>query len=644
MQLEESLASACNEELDDMVLSLLSVDLPYNADYDSDHEDEEAPAPRRRAANREGAAKYLAGGNDFRRRPDVAAPFRDALMVYFAKCIELRTAPNALLFQHLRLCLARTGDHLLGLSNAPLPRTHAPHVPYHQRARRNKPQTLSHSRTRSRMRCREEKSTGGRGRGAGGRSAEVFAEDGGSREDEEKKDAVEEEGEEEEESDVIEDDDSEVLEETHQGLSIEHTDHTLLLAGCLFPRLPSVMAVASFVGSVYWLRKVDVSNNDLRSSGIALLCRALLSSRNTLDTLRLDHNQLANEHTAMAPAYDFSEMWDGQEDVAKAATALDSEGHLEFRGHKERHQGYLTKHFQERDRQRRRSREVQDIVQNSDSDDDSSAFRKQSDGGVQRRQRVAHADSQSNGEGRRGTEEEIQDTMNGAEELACLIEGHTSLTSLSLSNNVMGDECLSLVAEAACHASSLTYLDVSYNAQPSDRRGIGSHAGVSLKRLLLANTALTTLNLSWNALTASTCSLVAQGLAKNCVLTSLDLSWNSFGRSPAIKPLSFALSGKRTGGVEGSGSGLKYLDLSNNVIDIQGAYLLASGLESNRTLETLVLDKNHLTQTGARAIQMAGVRDDHAIKISMCDCGISQQNGHHFDPVEPAGTLHLAFF
>jgi len=234
--------------------------------------------------------------------------------------------------------------------------------------------------------------------------------------------------------------------------------------------------------------------------------------------------------------------------------------------------------------------------------------------------------------------------MNGAEELACLIEGHTSLTSLSLSNNVMGDDCLSLVAEAASHASSLTYLDVSHNAQPSDRRGIGSHAGVSLKRLLLANTALTTLNLSWNALTASTCSLVAQGLAKNCALTSLDLSWNSFGRSPAIKPLSFALSGKHTGGVEGSGSGLKYLDLSNNAIDIQGAYLLASGLESNRRLEALVLDKNHLTQTGARAIQMAGVRDDHAIKISMCDCGISQKNGHHFDPVEPAGTLHLAFF
>ena len=98
-----------------------------------------------------------------------------------------------------------------------------------------------------------------------------------------------------------------------------------------------------------------------------------------------------------------------------------------------------------------------------------------------------------------------------------------------------------------------------------------------------------------------------------------------------------ALSGKREGGA----GGLRDLDLSNNVIDIQGAYMLAGGLESNCILERLVLDHNFLTQTGARAVQMAGVRPEHVMRISMLECGISQRNEGHFDPTEPGGSYRL---
>jgi len=98
-----------------------------------------------------------------------------------------------------------------------------------------------------------------------------------------------------------------------------------------------------------------------------------------------------------------------------------------------------------------------------------------------------------------------------------------------------------------------------------------------------------------------------------------------------------ALSGKREGGA----GGLRDLNLSNNVVDIQGAYMLAGGLESNCVLERLVLDHNFLTQTGARAVQMAGVRPEHVMQISMLECGISQRNAAHFDPTEPGGLYKL---
>ena len=102
VQLEEALEAASDEQLDDMVLGLLGVDLPYDSDYEEDHEDDFAPPPRLRAAARRGAGRHLPGGNDFRPRPDIAAPVRDAIMVYFLRCVELRTAPNDHLLAHMR--------------------------------------------------------------------------------------------------------------------------------------------------------------------------------------------------------------------------------------------------------------------------------------------------------------------------------------------------------------------------------------------------------------------------------------------------------------------------------------------------------------------------------------------------------------
>ena len=60
-------------------------------------------------------------------------------------------------------------------------------------------------------------------------------------------------------------------------------------------------------------------------------------------------------------------------------------------------------------------------------------------------------------------------------------------------------------------------------------------AGHALNALLLHNPSLTTLNLSWNAISSCfTCR----------TLTKLDLSWNAFGQPEALRALALALSDK----------------------------------------------------------------------------------------------------
>jgi hypothetical protein len=242
-------------------------------------------------------------------------------------------------------------------------------------------------------------------------------------------------------------------------------------------------------------------------------------------------------------------------------------------------------------------------------------------------------------EGEGGEEEE--EALEAAEELAALITSKPSLTSLAVSDNRLGDEMLASIVAACCKATALTCLDVSSNSQPSDRRGTSCRAGGALRQLISQHTRLTSLDLSWNAFTEESGDLIGQGLRDNSTLTKLNLRCNSFGRFKAMHSLAAALSDKERGGAGGSGSsGLRYLDLANNAIDLKAAYLLAGGLESNCTLERLVLDMNQLTNTGARVVQMAGVRQDHVTAISMADCSLAHADSG-FDSTEPAGTYRI---
>ena len=67
VQFDTTLLRATDRELDDMVLSILSVELPHYSDYDA---------------------------NNIGRHPEIAPQVRDVLMVYFRKCLEIGCAPN----------------------------------------------------------------------------------------------------------------------------------------------------------------------------------------------------------------------------------------------------------------------------------------------------------------------------------------------------------------------------------------------------------------------------------------------------------------------------------------------------------------------------------------------------------------------
>ena len=66
----------------------------------------------------------------------------------------------------------------------------------------------------------------------------------------------------------------------------------LQLPGCLFPRLPSVAALSALLSCAHWLRELDLSSNDLRGEGTAMLCSALRGSDQLWDQLDQRHRSL----------------------------------------------------------------------------------------------------------------------------------------------------------------------------------------------------------------------------------------------------------------------------------------------------------------------------------------------------------------
>ncbi|XP_015777590.1 PREDICTED: protein NLRC3-like [Acropora digitifera] len=114
----------------------------------------------------------------------------------------------------------------------------------------------------------------------------------------------------------------------------------------------------------------------------------------------------------------------------------------------------------------------------------------------------------------------------GANSLAEALTVNTSLSSLNLAWNSIGNEGANSLAEALTVNTSLSSLNLAWNS-------IGNEGANSLAEALTVNTSLSSLNLAWNSIGNEGANSLAEALTVNTSLSSLNLAWNSIGNEGA---------------------------------------------------------------------------------------------------------------
>ena len=176
----------------------------------------------------------------------------------------------------------------------------------------------------------------------------------------------------------------------------------------------------------------------------------------------------------------------------------------------------------------------------------------------------------------------------GASSLSQALTENSSLITLNLNGNSIGDAGASSLSQALTANCALSTINLSRNL-------LGGAGASSLSLALISNSSLSTLDLSLNLIDGAGASSLFQALTANSSLTSLDLMYNSVGNDGALS-LSQALA---------ANSSLTSLDLSNNRIDEAGALSLSQALTANSSLTTLRISSNSIGDTGASSLSRA---------------------------------------
>jgi Ran GTPase-activating protein (RanGAP) involved in mRNA processing and transport len=164
----------------------------------------------------------------------------------------------------------------------------------------------------------------------------------------------------------------------------------------------------------------------------------------------------------------------------------------------------------------------------------------------------------------------------------------TTLTSLNLYGNQIGDAGAKDLSNALKHNTTLTSLDLGNNL-------IGAAGAKDLSDVLKHNTTLLSLDLGDNQIGAAGAKDLSDALKHNTIITSLNLYSNQIGDVGA-KDLSDALKYNTT---------LTSLYLGNNEIGAAGAKDLSNALNHNTTLTSLDLSYNQIGAAGAKDLSDA---------------------------------------
>eukprot|EP00567_Pseudictyota_dubia_P000348 CAMPEP_0197464702 /NCGR_PEP_ID=MMETSP1175-20131217/64157_1 /TAXON_ID=1003142 /ORGANISM="Triceratium dubium, Strain CCMP147" /LENGTH=365 /DNA_ID=CAMNT_0043000687 /DNA_START=135 /DNA_END=1232 /DNA_ORIENTATION=+ len=166
-----------------------------------------------------------------------------------------------------------------------------------------------------------------------------------------------------------------------------------------------------------------------------------------------------------------------------------------------------------------------------------------------------------------------------------LRENDSSFTRLNLWNKRIGDEGVSVLADALRVNTSLKVLVLGGNS-------IGDEGVSVLADALRVNTSLEKLHLSGNSISDEGVSVLADALTVNTSLTKLDLWGNNFG-DEGVSVLADAL---------WVNTSLEALYLNGNSISDGGVSILADALRVNTSLEELGLADNSIGEEGVSVL------------------------------------------
>ncbi|CAF4839605.1 unnamed protein product, partial [Rotaria sp. Silwood1] len=164
-----------------------------------------------------------------------------------------------------------------------------------------------------------------------------------------------------------------------------------------------------------------------------------------------------------------------------------------------------------------------------------------------------------------------------------LLRNNTTLTTLYLENNQIGDKGAQYLAEGLPKNITLLTLDLENNQ-------IGDNGAQYLGEGLLRNATLTELYLDNNEIGYKGAQSLGEGLQKTTTLTTLDLRKNEISDKGA----------QHLGEAFKKNTTLTTLNLSHNNIGDKGAQSLGEGLQKNMTLTTLDLRNNQIGDKGAQ--------------------------------------------
>ncbi|KAF6778666.1 hypothetical protein AHF37_02108 [Paragonimus kellicotti] len=116
----------------------------------------------------------------------------------------------------------------------------------------------------------------------------------------------------------------------------------------------------------------------------------------------------------------------------------------------------------------------------------------------------------------------------GFEQLHLALTRNTSIRTLDLSGNELGDQSCQLISDLITLNRKILNLNLSRNR-------ISSQGAEQLGDAISSNDTMERLNLSWNSITGQGAIMIAHGLKENVRLRQCDLSWNGFAGRAGIE-------------------------------------------------------------------------------------------------------------